>query len=480
MFQAFEWNLPPDASLWRTIEAMAPELRARGFTAVWFPPPCKGHSGIVEAGYGIYDHWDLGEFDQKGSVVTKYGTKDELLRAVAAVQKNGMDAYLDVVTNHRVGGDELAEVTCVEVDPNDRLAVVSEPYPIRAWARYSFPGRGGAHSSFVFTEQHFNAFGHDDRQPEVRDKIYRVADKEFSREVSAEFGNYDYLMGANHDFAHPDVRDELSRWGIWLLETTGARGVRFDAAKHVPHSFAKEWLWRVREAMGDREVFAVGEYWSGDVDELSAYLAATEGAMRLFDVPLHFRLREIGERGREADLRAVFESTLVARAPLVAVTFVDNHDSQPNQSLASPVADWFKPLGYALLLLRNEGYPCVFWGDYFGNDGARGEGERLVSHRVVIDAMLAARQNFLFGRIHDHLQSSTCVGWLASGDAEHPGVMAVVLSTADDDGIVMDTGRPGLAFRDVTGGMEVETIADANGTARFGVRGGHVAVWCSV
>ena len=30
------------------------------------------------------------------------------------------------------------------------------------------------------------------------------------------------------------------------------------------------------------------------------------------------------------------------------------------------VEPWFKPLAYALILLRREGYPCIFYADYYG------------------------------------------------------------------------------------------------------------------
>jgi alpha-amylase len=45
---------------------------------------------------------------------------------------------------------------------------------------------------------------------------------------------------------------------------------------------------------------------------------------------------------------------------------VSNHDTQPLQSLESVVEAWFKPLAYALILLRKDGYPCVFAADYYG------------------------------------------------------------------------------------------------------------------
>lgn len=480
MFQFFEWNLPNDGSLWRQLAERAPELHAKGVTAVWFPPPTKGHEGGADVGYGVYDLFDLGEFDQKGSVRTKYGTRDELLQAVEAVQSNHMDAYLDIVMNHRIGGDETEDVTVVEVNPSNRLEAVSEPYVIKAWSRYVCPGRGGAYSTFIWTRDHFSAFGADANQPDQHGRIYRVADRAFSTEVDHEYGAFDYLMGANVDHHRQDVRDELAHWGTWLLETTKARGVRIDAAKHVPHSSAREWLERVRATQPDHEVFAVGEYWSGSIEALEAYLSATNGAMRLFDVPLHFRFRDAAERGRDYDLRTLLDDTLVARNPIVAVTFVDNHDSQPGQALASPIADWFKPIAYAFILLRGAGYPCVFYGDYYGNDGARGEDQRLLSHRVVIDAMLEARSKFLYGEERDYFESPTLVGWLVSGDSEHPGVMAVVISTAEAASLRMATGRGGLEFRDVTGAHKDIVRAGEDGHATFPAPAGGVSVWCSL
>lgn len=55
--------------------------------------------------------------------------------------------------------------------------------------------------------------------------------------------------------------------------------------------------------------------------------------------------------------------------PTNAVTFVDNHDSQPHEALESWVDDWFKQSAYALILLRRDGYPVVFYGDYYGIEG---------------------------------------------------------------------------------------------------------------
>lgn len=57
----------------------------------------------------------------------------------------------------------------------------------------------------------------------------------------------------------------------------------------------------------------------------------------------------------------IFTGTLVEADPFHAVTLVANHDTQPLQALEAPVEPWFKPLAYALILLRENGVPSVFY-----------------------------------------------------------------------------------------------------------------------
>ena len=65
------------------------------------PPAFKGIGGIHDVGYGVYDIYDLGEFDQKGTIRTKYGTKDEYLDAIEALHQYGLQVYGDIVLNHK-------------------------------------------------------------------------------------------------------------------------------------------------------------------------------------------------------------------------------------------------------------------------------------------------------------------------------------------------------------------------------------------
>ena len=92
-------------------------------------------------GYGVYDLYDLGEFDQKGTVRTKYGTKQELIDAIAACHKNGIAVYVDLVMNHKAGADETERFRVVQVDEMDRTKDISKPFEIEGWTKFTFSGR---------------------------------------------------------------------------------------------------------------------------------------------------------------------------------------------------------------------------------------------------------------------------------------------------------------------------------------------------
>ena len=139
MLQYFHWYLPNDGNLWKQIKEEAPRLKELGFSTIWFPPACKGSGGGYSEGYDLYDLFDLGEFDQKGSVRTKYGTKQEYIDAVDAVHKAGMNAMVDIVLNHKAGGDEIEKIKVVKVNPENRNQDLSAPIDIEAFTKFNFP-----------------------------------------------------------------------------------------------------------------------------------------------------------------------------------------------------------------------------------------------------------------------------------------------------------------------------------------------------
>nr|WP_233516710.1 alpha-amylase [Paenibacillus curdlanolyticus] len=473
IMQYFEWYLPNDGAHWNRLNNDAQNLKNVGITAVWIPPAYKGGSS-ADVGYGVYDTYDLGEFNQKGTVRTKYGTKSELISAVNNLHAKGIAVYGDVVLNHRMNADATELVDAVEVDPNNRNVETTSTYQIQAWTQYDFPGRGNTYSSFKWRWYHFDGVDWD--QSRGLNRIYKLRGdgKDWDWEVDSEYGNYDYLMGADLDFNHPDVVNETKTWGKWFVNTVNLDGVRLDAVKHIKFDFMRDWVNNVRSTTG-KNLFAVGEYWHYDVNKLNSYITKTNGTMSLFDVPLHFRFYDASNGGGGYDMRNLLNNTLMSSNPMKAVTFVENHDTQPTQALQSTVQSWFKPLAYATILTREQGYPCVFYGDYYGtSDG------KISSYKPIMDKLLNARKVYAYGTQRDYFDHPDIVGWTREGDAAHAGSGLATLITDGPGGskwMYVGTSKAGQVWTDKTGNRSGTVTIDANGWGNFWVNGGSVSVW---
>ncbi|MBI5484333.1 MAG: alpha-amylase, partial [Deltaproteobacteria bacterium] len=221
MMQCFHWYTPADGDFWKKLGGRAGELAHAGITALWLPPAYKGLGGASDVGYGVYDMYDLGEFDQKGSVRTKYGTRQEYLDAIRVLQAAGVQVYFDAVLNHRIGGDETETVKATPYPQNNRLTPKGEQREVRNYTRFRFPARNGKYSSFQWNWTHFDAVDYDEITRESG-TVYLFEGKRFDDEVALENGNFAYLMGCDLDFQNKEVQDELINWGNWYLDTTGA------------------------------------------------------------------------------------------------------------------------------------------------------------------------------------------------------------------------------------------------------------------
>ena len=215
MMQFFEWNLTSDCSLWNTISENAKLLSSIGITSLWLPPAYKATGGINDTGYGVYDLYDLGEFNQKGSIPTKYGTKEEYLNAIKVLKGNNVEVLADIVLNHKMGADELEDVIAIEEAGNNRTEDISEPITIKAWTKFNFDERANKYSSFKWNWTHFHGTDWDEAQK--RNGIFRFYGKHWDYDVDKENGNFDYLMGADVDLNNNEVVGELTKWGKWYL-----------------------------------------------------------------------------------------------------------------------------------------------------------------------------------------------------------------------------------------------------------------------
>lgn len=126
--QYFEWYLPSDSQHWNNLAEDAQHLADLGISHVWMPPAFKA-TNKDDVGYGVYDLFDL-EIRPKGTIRTKYGLKEEYLNAINQLKNVGIIPMADVVLNHKAAADKLETFYVVEVDPEDRTKVISEPFEI--------------------------------------------------------------------------------------------------------------------------------------------------------------------------------------------------------------------------------------------------------------------------------------------------------------------------------------------------------------
>ncbi len=474
MMQYFEWYLNCNKNLWNTVKKKGEELSRLGITAIWLPPAYKGIGGENEVGYGVYDLYDLGEFDQKGSIATKYGTKDEYLDTIVDLQQSGLDVYADIVLNHKMGADKIQTIKAVKCNWEDHTKEEGEEETVEVWTKFTFPGRNHKYSDFEWNWTHFNGIDYNSRTNEVA--LYKLKNKTWQMDVDKEHGNYDYLMGADIDFSNQEVIDECMKWGKWYLDLTGVNGFRFDAVKHIESNFIRDFI-REMNAYYDKNLFSVGEYWNANVNELKNYIERTEGVISLFDVPLHYNFYQASNSNGDYDMSKILDNTLMKENYGKAVTFVDNHDTQPGQALQSWVSGWFKEIAYSIILLRREGYPCIFYGDYYG-----------IQHDNIepmenLKTLVLLRRDRAYGEQVDYFDNPDIIGFTRLGDDDHyKSGMAVIISDRCEGSKRMYVGTKfaGERFFDALGHREDEITIGEDGFGDFAVNGGSVSVYVKI
>ncbi len=230
-----------------------------------------------------------------------------------------MQVYADIVLNHNSGGD--AE----ELNPIDNQ---------KRWTKF-LPRSG----KFKRDYRYFHP------------SLYERWDK-------MTFGDMPDLCHRN-----PAVYTAVVEYAQWLLEEIGFDGFRYDCVKGYGG-------WMVRAIQELRAIrngqvfkpFGVGECWDSDrtiddwLDETNAW---SDNPAAAFDFPLCFRLKDLCDTYGYS-LRNLAESgTLMQDRPAGAVTFAENHDIVRDNPIVND-----KMLAYAFIL-THEGYPCVFWQDYY-------------------------------------------------------------------------------------------------------------------
>ncbi len=326
IMQSFYWDCPKledkEFEWWNFINGKIKGLKDVGFTALWLPPACKAANlGGMSMGYDPYDYYDLGDIDQKSSVPTWFGSRQHLEELVAEARQHDMQVYADMVLNHTNGADET------ELNLFDGQS---------RWTKYN-PGSG-----------------------------------KFPRDWTCYHPAYfermdDQVFEGMPDLCHrnPYVYSELMEYARWLIEDIGFDGLRYDFVKGYGTwviTAILERLYKKNDKIGFSP-FGVGEYWDSDTS-ISEWLKETnvysDNPVTAFDFPLRGRLKELCDTYGFSLKNLIQKGTLITNGLSgLAVTFVENHDIVRTDPIVND-----KMLAYAYIL-THEGYPCVFWQDYF-------------------------------------------------------------------------------------------------------------------
>lgn len=310
--------LDGDASVpfwWDHLAAQAKVFASAGFTAVWLPPPLKGASGSFSSGYDLFDDYDLGAKDQKGTTPTRYGTREKLQRCAAVMRANRIDVYIDLVENQRDGDDGHFNFRYLD----------------------AFGKEGGGRF----------AKGPGDFHPHVPEDPGVFSDQfQFGRDLAP-------INGTPKDHCS----NGLTGAAEWLTRALDLQGYRLDNAKGVSTVFIQRLL--SHGSMTNK--FAVAEFADGNIQLIENWANAVQHRSAAFDFPLHFALKEMCNNPDTFNMASLDHAGLAGIDAQGAVTFVENHDSDRG-GVGGPIVR-NKMLAYAYIL-TSEGYPCIFYRDY--------------------------------------------------------------------------------------------------------------------
>ncbi len=254
---------------WREVTAKIPELAEAGYESIWVPPPTKG-SGGLSVGYDLWDRFDLGSIDQRGSKRTRYGTQQELIELVRVAHRFGIRVYFDNIMNHnafdipgfnagtpigvypgfvpedfhlrvteegfyrkwdntRNWGDEWQ---VMHLGLSDLIDIATEP---GQWNNNFGPSEGSRIRKIKFT-RHPNRPDYYCYKPTAPGQKHSLGEGEY---VGFGPGNgiSEADLLADPDFYSELVEDMLHRSARWQIAITHCDGLRLDAVKHTPADF---------------------------------------------------------------------------------------------------------------------------------------------------------------------------------------------------------------------------------------------------
>jgi alpha-amylase len=318
-------------------------------------------------GYDPSDYFDLGNFEQHGTVETRFGSKSELENLIETAHANGIEVIADIVINHNSGGGEQYN-------------------PYRDEMTYT-----------LFDEEHGNASGMFNRTYE---NFYPNSTSDYDD------GSLFYPetnLDHNQEYVQNWLWNDENSVAKYYMNELGFDGWRFDYVLGFESWVVKEWM----DAVGG---FAVAELWDGNPDVLKNYVEDT--GVRVFDFAAFYKLDQAFDRFD--DLTYLTQEMVWQEYPDHAVTFTANHDTEKDTNEDNNIASENKLKAYAFIL-THPGYPTIFYSDY-ENDNFQEELDQLI---LIHNTIATGDMEILYVDDDEYIMKR-------SGSANNPGLVLYI------------------------------------------------------
>jgi alpha-amylase len=220
------------------------------------------------------------------------------------------------------------------------------------------------------------------------------------------------------------VYAEILKFTRWLIEEVGFDGFRYDFVK----GFTASTIQSIQEYRYMRngqyfKPYGVAEYWDGAGNTLNWVNQANfsnTNPVDVFDFPMRELLKNLCDQYGFSLKNLVHGESVLQKQNYSAVTFVENHDLRDE---GRPITN-DKLLAYSYIM-THEGYPCVFWKDYYNFDLA------LEGTPNGIAALVAAHEKYAAGSVDTLYLDDDIYVMQRSGYGDQPGLIYVLNNRGD-------------------------------------------------
>ncbi|MBI9018650.1 MAG: alpha-amylase [Phycisphaerae bacterium] len=373
ILQGFHWK-SEEFDWYKILIENASRIQQLQFDTIWLPPAT---TSADKQGYLPTQWYDLN---------SNYGSQEELKQAISALRSGPrpVDAIVDIVVNHRCG--------------------------LGNWADFRNPNFApeGTTSSDDIRKANQNAVCADDEWAQQGGKPTGAND------TGAGFDG-----GRDLDHTNPLVQQTIIRWLKWLQKEVGFVGWRWDLVTGYHPRFVGIY----NDATNP--VFSVAEFTDASTaglvdwinrsfglpDDENGQPNRTGGKSMVFDFATRALLKKALTEKDFSCLKTEDGKCagLIGSWPVMAVTFTDNHDTEPANHNDPFPADTIQQ-AYAYLL-THPGKPCVFWCHLFDWEPFYGETiEKLIDlrRRAALHAqsnvnIIAAQKNLYVAIVDDKI-----------------------------------------------------------------------------